>query len=314
MGQDRMPPLGQRRLGRSVAWRVLGPFAAALLALVSIMPGAAAASSTWTKNLWMTGTFLYQDPYYTACTAATTMFMLNTIALRGTGGPGFTWRSSTAKNDPANPHDLTSILAWERQNDTLAASSNGSDAHGWRNALNYFGWGRDAMIDPARMVYQDHAFTSFAAAVHAAVSALARYDKPVGILAWAGGHAQVLTGYVATGDDPRRSNDFSVAYVWLSDPLKSDGYVDRKISVTSLQSGDLHYRFRSYLETDSPYDDPFTPGYLPASVPATTSASEWYRRWVIVAPVRTQLPPPLGGAKTSPTRRPASTIPPSPVP
>jgi hypothetical protein len=215
------------------------------------------------------------------------------------------------KNSSTDPRDLTSILAWERGHDTLADGSAGSDAHGWRNALNYFGWG--VYNDPTRMVYDDLEFTSFGAAVHAAVRAIARFDKPVGILAWAGGHAQVMTGYVVTGSDPVTSDSFTVAAIWLSDPLKSDGYVNSKISVATLQSGDLHVRFRAYGETDSPYDDPYVTGYLRSAVPPTTSVSEWYARWVIVAPVRAQLPPPPASTST-PTRAPAATPAPTTTP
>lgn len=255
----------------------------------------------------MSSSFLYQDPYYTACTAATTMFMLNTIARRGTGGSGFIWRPSTVKNDPANPRDLVSILAWERAHDTLAGTSNGSDAHGWRNALNYFGWGSAALSDPTRMIYNDVEYGSFGSAVHAAVRAIARYDKPVGVLAWAGGHAQVLTGYTVSGDNPVTSDNFTVSYVWLTDPLKSDGSVNRKLSLASFQSGDLHYRFRWYLETDSPYDDPYVAGFLRSSVPPTSGPSEWYHRWVLVLPIRAQLPPPAPAPVAPPSRAPIAT-------
>ena len=98
----------------------------------------------------MSSAFLYQDPYYTACTAASTMFMLNTIAYRDTGGNGFAWtpyRVKSNKADTADYRDMTSILAFARRNDTLRSTSAGSDPHGWRNALNHYGWGRDAMTD-----------------------------------------------------------------------------------------------------------------------------------------------------------------------
>lgn len=268
------------------------------LVLFSLLPGTAAASTSWTKNLWMSGTFLYQDPYYTACTSATTMFILNTIARRGTGGAGFIWQPSTVKNDSSNSRDLVSILAWERAHDTLAGTSNGSDAHGWRNAINYFGWGSGAYTDPGRMIYDDVEYASFGSAVHAAVRAIARFDKPVGVLAWAGGHAQVLTGYTVTGEDPATSDSFSVNYLWLSDPLKSDGYVNYRLSLASFQTGDVHYRFRKYLETDSPYDDAYVTGYLRSSVPPTTAPSEWYGRWVLVLPIRAHLP--LRGPNAAP--------------
>ena len=41
------------------------------------------------------------------------------------------------------------------------------------------------------------------------------------MLGWAGGHAQVIHGYVVTGEDPRISSDFTVQWVYLSDPLRS---------------------------------------------------------------------------------------------
>jgi hypothetical protein len=154
-----------------------------ILAFVSIVPIPAQASTTWSRNLYVASGFVYQDPYFTACTAASVMTMLNTIALRRTGGPGFSWTPYRVRNsaDPADLRDMTSILAFERSNDTLRTTSAGSDAHGWRNALNYYGWGSTAMTDPSRMVYEDRAYGSFGSAVKAAVKAIARYGMPVGM-------------------------------------------------------------------------------------------------------------------------------------
>ena len=61
--------------------------------------------------------------------------MLNLVAMRSVGGVGFRWTptNSGAVRD--------SILAWERKHDTLPGGY-GSDPHGWRNALNFYGWGR----------------------------------------------------------------------------------------------------------------------------------------------------------------------------
>ncbi len=282
-----MPLTALRRVVRA---RRLAPVLVGWLALAIATPsGAAAATETWSKNLYVSSAFLYQDPYGTACTAASTMFMLNMIAAHGTGGRGFGWKSSTVKNDPDNTRDLVSILAWERAHDTLGGTGKGSDAHGWRNALNYFGWGSGAMSDPMRMVYDDLEFTSYAAAVKAAVRAIARYDKPVGMLGWAGGHAQVITGYVVSGEDPQKSDDFTVTSVWFSDPLKSDGFRNVSLTVSQLQTGNIKYRFRAYGETDSPYDDPYKSGFLRSSVDPSSGPSEWYKRWVIVAPIRAQM-------------------------
>ena len=38
-------------------------------------------------------------------------------------------------------------------------------------------------------------------------------------------------------------------------------------------------RFRSFLQTDSPYDDGYTPGYR-------VSRTEWYGRFTLLLPLR----------------------------
>jgi hypothetical protein len=299
------PPIRARRV-----WA--GPLAALVIALAAVVPGPAAAAVTWSKNLYVGNAFLYQDPYYTACTAAATMTMLNTIAARGTGGPGFTWTTYKVKHntsDSADRRDMTSILAFARARDTLRSTSAGSDPHGWRNALNYHGWGEAAMTDPSRMVYQDRAYRGFTGAVKAAVRAIARYGMPVGILGWAGGHAQVMTGYVVTGENPAVSSNFEVRYVYLSDPLRKSWIVNKRLSLEQLRSGSLKFRFQSYRESDSPYDDPYTGNVIRSSVRATVGPSEWYRRWVIIAPVRSGLPDPA--PEPSPGVSPSATPPPS---
>ena len=62
------------------------------------------------------------------------------------------------------------------------------------------------MTDPARMVYKDLAYRSFTGAIKAAVKAIARFGMPVGVLGSAGGHPQILTGYVVAGEDPAVSD------------------------------------------------------------------------------------------------------------
>ena len=225
VARARTSDLQRQALPRPVTRRSTPAWIAALvLALVTVVPIPVQAATTWSRNLYVASGFVYQDPYFTACTAASAMSMLNTIALRGTGGAGFGWTPYRVRNntDPADLRDMTSILVFERANDTLRAVSAGSDAHGWRNALNFYGWGPTAMTDPARMVYEDRAYGSFGSAVKAAVKAIARYGMPVGMLGWAGGHAQVITGYVVAGANPAVSDAFSVQYVYLSDPLRSD--------------------------------------------------------------------------------------------
>jgi hypothetical protein len=207
------------------------------------------------------------------------MAMLNFVKIAGTGGSSLRWvvRVGDGSRD--------AILAWERTHDTLAGG-NGSDPHGWRNALNYYGWGT-AYLTTSNRVYEDYAYSSYERAIKAAVRAMIRYRKPVGIAAWRGTHAQMLTGYDGLSGYPftvdangRYTNDFSVAALYLTDPLRSSSIVNRKISYGGLATTtNTRIRFQPYYETDSPYDDPYTAGTVRAR-------DEWYGRWVIVAPRR----------------------------
>ncbi|HEU0243337.1 MAG TPA: hypothetical protein VFQ75_05485, partial [Candidatus Limnocylindrales bacterium] len=305
----------RRRSAARLRATVVFAIALILAALVPPAPRAEAAT-TWSRNLYVTNAFLYQDPYYTACTAASAMHMLNTIAYRKTGGNGFAWSPTRVKKDPdsSNTRDLTSILAFSRRYDTLRSTSAGSDAHGWRNALNYYGWGKGAMTDPGQRVYDDRAYSSFATAMKAAVRAIARYQMPVGVLAWAGGHAQVITGYVVTGADPRTSSKFTIQWLYLSDPLRESSIRNHRTSYATMKDGALKYRFQWYRETDSPYDDPYTSGTIRSSVKATVGPSEWYHRWVILVPIRPGLPTaPVPDPTPTPSPDPSPTTEPSPT-
>jgi hypothetical protein len=283
-----------------------------LLALFAqVVPTPVSAAQTWTANLYVSSAFLYQDPYGSACTAASTMIMLNTIAFRHTGGTGFRWTPTRTKNDPnrANLRDLTSILYFARGHDTLSIAGSGSDGHGWRNALNYYGWGPQAMTDPASRVYDDLEYVTFDAAVHAAVRAIAMFGMPVGIISWAGRHAQVMTGYVVDGEDPAVSDAFVVRSIYLSDPLMSDSAVNKQLTYAAFKSGTLHLRFQSYREIDSPYDDGYAPGYTRSSVSPLQGPSEWYRKFVILVPIRPGVPTIV----PTPTPTPPPTAPPEPT-
>lgn len=225
---------------------------------------------TYTANLY-SSLVRYQNPDLTSCVGAATLIMLNQVATKGAAGDGFQWVPSTALARQR------SIIKWARAHDTLEPGPGGTDPNGWRNALNQYGWGD--YQDPTTMTYQVFSYSSYGAAVKKAVIALARYHRPVGILAWAGGHAQVLNGYTVVGQDPETSTDFKVQYVYLTDPLRRDALRNARISYSKLIHGALKYRLRRYRHKDSPRDDPYTPGLLVAD-------KGWYGRYVIVAPVR----------------------------
>jgi hypothetical protein len=205
--------------------------------------------------------------------------MLNFIASRSAGGEGFIWRPTVW----GSVRDR--ILAWQRTHDTLVGGR-GTDPHGWRNALNYYGWGEGALLAGAR-VYDDFSFGSYDAAMKAAVRALIATRKPVGILGWRGTHAQMITGYYGLVGNPfakdaagNYRNTFAVAGFYLTDPLRRSAAVNRAIRYATLKSTtNYRFRFQRYYETDSGYDDPYTPGTRP-------SRDEWYRRFVVILPVR----------------------------
>jgi hypothetical protein len=207
------------------------------------------------------------------------MDMLNFVSLGHRGGDHFRWtRSLSSRTRDA-------ILGWERAHDTIEGGR-GTDVHGWRNALNYFGWGRSALQAGSR-VYEDVSFTSYSSAMKAAVRAMISTHKPVAMAAWAGKHAVMITGYYGLSGDPfakdrdgRYTNTFRVAGFYLSDPLRESGRRSVRVTYSSLgRSSDPTIRFRPYRETDSPYDDPYTSGNR-------SSNSEWYGKWVLILPVR----------------------------
>jgi len=230
-------------------------------------------------NLYRAEAFRFQDPYGYACTSAASMDMLNFISHAGSGGSGFVWDRTRSGSKVA------SMLTWARTHDTLRGG-NGSDPHGWRNMLNYYGWGSTALREGAR-VYEDTAYRTYSGAVKSAVRAMIRTRKPVGVLAWAGRHGQMITGYYGLSGDPfaKRSDGtykdaFSVGGFYLSDPLRKDGFVDIKVSYARFRdTTDYRLRFRRYTETDSLLDDPYTSGSVRAR-------DEWYGKFVLIIPRR----------------------------
>jgi hypothetical protein len=162
------------------------------------------------------------------------------------------------------------MLAYERSNMTMLAASAGSDPHGWRNALNYFGWG-----SIKAGAYEDAAYPSFDAAARAAVLALAQSRRPVGILARGGGHAQLVTGYMVSGEDPRVGGEFTILGVYLTDPLQSAGMRDAFVTLDTWRSGTATIQFTPYLQNDSPFRD---------GMDGNIGTAEWYGKWVIIEP------------------------------
>ena len=243
---------------------------------VGASPEAALIPSTWTYNMYDIAGVRYQNPDWRACTGAATEMMLNMIALGpqedtpplrgGLPDPSLHWHVDTSYDTQEG------ILAWERNNMTMIWSAPGTDPHGWRNALNYFGWGS---INAG--VYRDASYSSYDAAVRAVVSSLARHQRPVGILAWFGGHAQLVTGYKVTGEDPRVGDDYAIVGIYLTDPLEADNMRNTWVSYRDWKTGPGTYRFGQYWALESPYRDP---------IDGAIGDREWHSKWVIIEPVK----------------------------
>ena len=273
----------RRGVGLSGAFRSAIALAAVLL-LSSAAPVAANPLSEgattevtppaiWTINLFNPGLVRFQNPDWQACTAAATESMLNLIGLsyyadtpppRGSSlpTPSFRWAIDTSF------WTQEAILEYERQNMTMYWSSPGTDPHGWRNALNYYGWG-----SMYAGVYVDSSFGSFDEAAAAAVHSVALTGKPVGILGWFGGHAQYVTGYEVQGDDPRVGDHYTILGVFLTDPLEADRMNNTFVPYDVWKTGPYYLRFSPYYFEDSPAVDP---------IDGQIGRREWWGKWVIV--------------------------------
>jgi hypothetical protein len=232
---------------------------------------------TWSVNLYDGSVTRYQNPDLNGCAAAATVSMLNLIALtpqtdtpppRGDNLAKFTFRWTIDKS--WNQQEW--IMWFERNHMSMSRDTKGSDPHGWRNGLNYFGWG-SLNAD----VYRDVSYSTFTSATHAVVDSIARTNKPAGILAWSGAHAQYVTGYTVRGEDPRISDNYTIVAVWISDPLHVEAMPNSYISLATLKSGGPAIRFTKYTQTGSLFPD---------SIDHQIGDKEWHNKWVVIEPVK----------------------------
>jgi hypothetical protein len=272
-----------RHLLALLAAAVLGLSGAALAG-----PPAVAAADVHAFDLYDAGSVRWQQPDNDACVATSALMMLNMVAAEHTGDgaeplAGFRWTSTTVYSTQEQ------MLTWARAHDTFL-STPGTDAHGWRNVLNYYGWGS---VDAG--VYRDAAYADFDDALKATVIGIAKYHLPVGLLMEAGFHAELVSGYRVEGADPATgSTDFSIDGLYLTDPWQRDGHRDDYASYTALRTtGSWPVRFIPYTQTDSPYRDPID-GHI--------GRDEWYGKYVIVLPVKATAPTP---APTAPKAQPS---------
>jgi hypothetical protein len=138
-------------------------------------------------------------------------------------------------------------MRYARSHDRLPNEvSPGSDPQGWAAALR-------AYTGVTSYAWRGHG--SYTASLEHAARRLRKTGRPVGLLMARGGHAWVMTGFVATAD-PAVTPDFQVTHVYVSGPLypmqQENGYdrpPDTKLSVSSLSS--YFVRFRGVPEDRS---------------------------------------------------------------
>ena len=273
-----VPPVG--KIAVAVAMALLLTSSGQVLAKPSssnALSEAAPPLPAWSMNIFDRSVFRYQNPDQDGCVAAATIDMLNLVALQpgaelpppGGGSLAettFRWSVTLSWNTQKK------ILWFERKHMTTVKTDSGSDPHGWRNGLNYYGWG-----SLKAGMYKDAAFRTVDQAARAAIDSLARTGKPVGILAWSGGHAQFVTGYSVQGQDPRVGDNYTIVGVFLTDPLRRDALVNTFVSYWNWRTGPLAWRFTKDTQTDSPYVDP---------IDGKEGNLEWYGKWVIIEPTR----------------------------
>jgi hypothetical protein len=170
---------------------LIAPLALLWLAVFAAAP--AAASTTWTRDLYFYGSWEQQVDSRT-CTAASVAIMENLIARRD-----------------LNLNQMA-ILRYEQPRDALNdAVQRGSDPLGWSRAATAWSW-----QTPRPTTYRWEAYATKTAALKRAALQLAVTGKPIGLLVAHGTHAIVMTG-VSTSGNPK-SGSFSVLTVAISDP------------------------------------------------------------------------------------------------
>jgi hypothetical protein len=146
-------------------------------------------------NLYREGVFVHQVNKET-CVAAAVQNMLNVIRLGEEGR-----QPDVSDDGQLSLYDrIVELTTWED-------SHNGGTGPG--------GWA--ALLTEEGYPYEVRVYESRLAAVRAAASALRATGRPVGVLAWAGVHSWVMTGFAASAD-PAEARMFTVTEAYVLDP------------------------------------------------------------------------------------------------
>jgi hypothetical protein len=168
-------------------------------------PGASAAPSggaspspspePFGMDLYREGVFVHEVDRE-SCVAAAAQNMLNVIRLTEEGRTPDTSEATQR----ALYERIVELTTWEDSH------NGGTGPGGWAAVLTEMGYPYEVRTYPSRL-----------AAVRAAASALRATGRPVGILAWAGVHSWVMTGFRATAD-PAAARMFTVTAASILDP------------------------------------------------------------------------------------------------
>jgi len=154
----------------------------------------------------------------TWCTGASTQMMLNLV----TGASDH----ASANQGAYVSYALYHSMYW-------AKGGVGAEIDGWANALTAYGAGTYAVA----------AYTTQDAAFKAAATRMRITGKPVGLVVMAGHHAWVMAGFNSSGDDPARSQNFTLTSIVVMAPdygtisydpapgsVESMAYMDTKLT------------------------------------------------------------------------------------
>jgi len=152
-------------------------------------------AAPFTINLYRKGVFVHQGDK-DACVAAAAQNMLNVIRRVEEGRAPDT----SEKTQQALYRRIVALT-------TREDSHNGGTGPG--------GWAR--LLTEKGYPYEVRVYDTRNGAMRAAATALRKTRRPVGILAWAGVHSWVLTGYTASAD-PATTKTFTITTARVLDP------------------------------------------------------------------------------------------------
>ena len=158
-------------------------------------PSASPAAGPFAMNLYRRGVFVHEVDKE-SCVAAAVQNMLNVIRLTEDGRAPDTSEATQR----ALYRRIVELTTWEDSH------NGGTGPGGWAAVLTEMGYPYEVRTYPSRV-----------AALRAAASALRATGRPVGILAWAGVHSWVMTGFTATAD-PAVTTRFTVTTANVLDP------------------------------------------------------------------------------------------------